>query len=451
VADIIGARNVGLQLTTLDTNEGAGTSQPGTVNVYIIGRPGGVPGYELANPAQILNVAGNVVNNTWAAGLRIRNNSGFGDAYWAQDQNTLTISPTLSASTRNIRNAQTGETIELINHLGGTRWRGGDRQLWIRTTGNYGSNDDVEFWFDDFRYLTGLDCDGDGIVDSTFIAANPTHDRNGDGIPDRCQDCDNDCPAFPILAAAVGCLDPCEVNAAAPGCGGLGGGSQDCNANGIPDLCDINAVPGFPPAGFELPTQNLTLFEFYAGGGSCDFDGDSVPDECDVGFTDCNNNGCSDADEVAGMAAQDVDNNGILDECEADCNHNNVPDARDLALGLAGGGSQDADQFGGPFTQDGFPDECCVVGGQVVAATGDMDHDGDRDASDYGLIQRCAGFTPPACPDPGCVSGIGTVRGSATGGLNWDGLQCGCGDFNGDGKVDDCDLLIFQTLITGPQ
>ena len=450
---IIGARNAGLEVTrkTLgeDTPIAQGTDLAGgAINVYVLGTFGNVPAYEKANVAQINDVQANVLNNTWAAGLRINNNSGSGQqggAFWAQTQAHITLP--VGATAKLIGNPTTTETVEEITDLNGAfRWRGGDRQLMIRTDGDYGATNDIEFLFDDFKYETRIDCDGDNIPDNTFLATNPTHDRNADGIPDRCQDCDNDCPAFPIAANAVGCLDRCEISAATPGCGGFGGGSLDCNGNLIPDACDVNPL---------LPNQRLASLEYYAGGGSCDLNGDAIPDECTVGYVDCNGNGCHDPFELAtagfGGTATNV-NGGLIDECEADCNHNNIPDVRDKSLGVAGGGSQDADEFNGLATFDGVPDECCVVGtsGLVIAASGDMDHDGDLDAEDYQLLQRCAGQTPPNCPDPGCVSGKGTVRGSATGGLSWDGLQCGCGDFNGDGKVDTCDLQVFQTYITGP-
>ncbi|HRX84606.1 MAG TPA: hypothetical protein P5572_06250, partial [Phycisphaerae bacterium] len=438
ISDIIASRNVGLEVTRLNSNEGSGTVLAGGAsNVYVLGTPSGVPQYELANPIQISNVTANIHNNTWAAGLRINNNSGSGQqggALWAQLQTDITL-PTPGATAKQIGSATTGETTSQITDLAGAlRWRGGDRQLWIRTDGNYGVNDDIEFLFDDFKYSTYTDCDGDNIVDSVFLASNPNHDQNGDMIPDRCQDCDNNCPPFP-LANNDPCLDPNSL------------AGNDCNGNLIPDNCDVDP---------NLPGQRLALREYYAGGGSCDFNSNGVPDECEAGFADCNGNGCNDANELAsagfGGTATDVDNNGVLDECQADCNHNNVPDSRDLSLGVASGGSQDADEFAGPLTNDGKPDECCIdgPGGVVIAANGDMDHDGDRDAKDFQLIQRCAGQTPPACPDSGCVDGAGTVRGSATGGINWDGLQCGCADFNGDGKVDTCDLEVFQSLITGP-
>jgi hypothetical protein len=455
VDDIIASRNAGLQVTRFDTNEGDGAALAGNaVNVYVLGKPANVPGYELANPAAITDVQANVINATWAAGLRIHNNSGGGNAYWASNRAHITLP--LGVTAVAIGNATTGETVEQVPDVtGALRWRGGDKQLLIRTDGIYDAAT-IEYWFDDFTYQTFLDCDGDGQRDSDFLAANATHDRNTDGIPDRCQDCDDDCAPFPIAAAGRGCLDPCEINPGLAACGGLGGGSLDCNANGIPDLCDVDSTGSAAIDNPGRPAQNLGLREFYAGGAACDFNHNNVPDTCTPSFADCNGDGCHDAFQLAtagfGGTATDFNANGILDECEPDCNHNNIPDVRDLSLGLAGGGSQDADEFAGPFTNDGKPDECCIdgPGGVVIAATGDMDHDGDRDAADYKLLQRCAGQTPPACPDAGCVSGKGTVRGSATGGLNWDGLQCGCGDYNGDGKVELCDLQIFQTLITGP-
>jgi hypothetical protein len=429
---IIGARNAGFQFTTLSTGEGAAPSNS-QVNIYLLGKPGNVPQYEQAFPSLTpADVRSRVVNNTWAAALRIHNSNGLGTGYFAQIQGDIPIGPTSD----DIGNATTGETTEQITDIAGnSRYRGGDRQLMIRTDGNYGAADDIAFLFDDFEYTAITDCDNDGIRDSVFLGFSPNHDRNLDGIPDRCQDCDNDCPSFP-LAADNPCLDPAEAV------------GNDCNANGLQDDCDVDST---------RPAQNIALNEFYDGGGSCDFNGDGTPDECEGGFTDCNGNGCNDASELAsagfGGTAVDIDNDGTLDECEADCNNNNVPDDRDLALGVGGGGSQDSDDGIG-FTGDGFPDECCVdlATDTLLTPDGDMDRDGDRDEVDYQLIQRCAGQTPPNCPDSGCVNGVGTVRGSATGGFppGWDGLQCGCADFNADGKVDECDLQIFQTLITGP-
>lgn len=66
---------------------------------------------------------------------------------------------------------------------------------------------------------------------------------------------------------------------------------------------------------------------------------------------DCNNNGLSDAAEIAAAPALDCNANGVLDACEpglgTDCNNNGSPDVCDLAAGLA----TDADH-------NGVLDEC---------------------------------------------------------------------------------------------
>lgn len=459
---IIGQRNVGMQLTTLDTNEGAGAPvDPTEVNIYLLGTPGSIPAYEKSSKSPD-DVQNDVINAKFAAGLLINNRSGLADAYWGPDLNTIITNP---AGANSIRRASTTETVEQIPHLTGTRWRGGDRQLMIRTDGDYGGSNDIELLVDNIRYATFTDCNGDGEIDSKTIGDNGGSaglchgestgtvcggdvDSDRDGVLDFCQDCDNDCGAFGPFPA--NCLDRCEINPARPGCGGGAPTALDCNLNNLPDACDVNSA---------LPAQDLSfspLPEYRDGGGSCDFNVDGIPDECQGG-SDCNNNGCRDSYELAsagfGGTATDVNNDGILDECQADCNNNNIPDVRDLALPDPPGGNGSQDAFFPFASPDGVPDECCVnpsAPGVSVVATGDMDWDGDRDAEDYRAIQQCAGQTPNAHPDAGAVTGKGTVAGSAANGLGWDGVQCGCADFNGDGKVNEIDLQIFQVVLTGP-
>ena len=110
---------------------------------------------------------------------------------------------------------------------------------------------------------------------------------------------------------------------------------DDCNGNSIDDSIDISA------------------------GDSDDVNGNGVPDECE----DCNGNGTLDSDDIAGGASNDLNGNGIPDECEPDCNGNGVPDDHDIAIGAS------IDKYG-----DGIPDEC------------DADCD-DAQASDYNQIQ----------------------------------------------------------------
>ncbi len=387
-----------------------------------------------------------------AVGLKIENRGGTVKGYVGANQGTL-FSSALNLLPAGANLTETQRFLDSGNGdlIAGSRWAGGDRQIWIRTDGDFGAEDNVEFWFDDFQYTTGLDCDGDGFDDAQDIndrggsgGVGGPLDRNNNGVLDRCEDCDIDIPTsgcswvdngFGFELSNPLCtnyLDPAEAQ------------GNDCNANGIPDFCDVME---------DRPNQDTNNDFYYAGGGSCDANSNGVPDECDGG-QDCNNNGCIDSGEIAN-GAPDVDGDGIPDECETDCNGNGVPDDQDVFLTLANGGSQDADNAPFPVgtgAPDGFPDECCVDMSAdpnvLKQPDGDMDVDGDVDAADYKLVQECAGKRYPADPQPE----VGEVFQSAKGGfLGWDRVMCGCADFNGDGYVNSVDLEAFKLLITGPQ
>ena len=113
---------------------------------------------------------------------------------------------------------------------------------------------------------------------------------------------------------------------------------NDCNQNQIPDECDI------------------------ASGFSDDLDGNGVPDECE----DCNGNGIPDTCDIscdgpcAGITgcgqSTDCDGNGVPDECDilgSDCNGNGIPDTCDVPP--LGSFSQDCNG-------DLIPDECQLAG-----------------------------------------------------------------------------------------
>ncbi len=65
----------------------------------------------------------------------------------------------------------------------------------------------------------------------------------------------------------------------------------DCNANGAEDSCDL------------------------AGGTSLNCNADLIPDECQLGLNDCNDNGVPDDCDIAAGTSQDADGNGFPDEC----------------------------------------------------------------------------------------------------------------------------------------
>jgi hypothetical protein len=110
------------------------------------------------------------------------------------------------------------------------------------------------------------------------------------------------------------------------------GAATDCNANGIPDSCDL------------------------ASGTEQDCDGNQVPDSCDIAAgtaLDCNANGVPDACDLASGTEPDCNANGIPDSCDLatgvglDCNLNGLLDACELAAGTSLDGNANS-----------VPDEC---------------------------------------------------------------------------------------------
>ena len=87
---------------------------------------------------------------------------------------------------------------------------------------------------------------------------------------------------------------------------------SDCNANGVPDTCDLdegalacnaNAIP-------EVCDVDV--------GGVPDCDANGIPDSCDLtdGAPDCNANESPDICDIAGELSLDANGDGVPDECE---------------------------------------------------------------------------------------------------------------------------------------
>ena len=455
----------------------------GTADVEMLGISAGARGYSSTSATDIQGDFQSAAG--FSAGIEILNKTGRVRGYWQASQASM-IFPTDPSIHSEGEHAETQSIVSIAQVGANQRTSGGDSQVLIRISddennGQFGTGNDAQYWFDNFTYRSFPDCDFDGLNDLLWVentagipGASTLNDKNGDDIPDRCQDCDNDCTfdnlANPPLSniarlngADTSCLDPCEINAAAPGCTG-GGTESDCNGNGIPDTCDTafgltdNGDPddGYLHIGWYDSGAQCTSFEDGSNGFDCNFvrrggnsgdaDADGVPDECQItlGAADCNENGLVDVGEIAGGTAVDANANTIPDECEGDCNNNGRLDTSDVQS--AGGNSIDL------FPTDGIPDECCPAG----QGAGDLDGDGDVDASDYQLMQECGSQDPANAGDnpltggaPGPIgTGTGIVAGSF-GGLPGS-YACGCGDINGDGIIDECDMQSFQYLITGP-
>ncbi len=250
----------------------------------------------------------------------------------------------------------------------------------------------------------------------------------------------------------------------------------DCNANGIPDSCDIADETSEDCNGNGVPDECDI-----AGGFSPDCDDNGVPDECDpncngdgepdaceadVAEQDCNSNGICNADEIAGCAGDpacgDCDANGLTDECdiliadgglcdpsvrsdcsadcqnadpsepghgvpdvcEADCDGNLIPDFCDIRDCPSG------DFFCGDCNANSVPDGCDVD---------PSDPDGDGDVSaDCQPVGDIGNGIPDECDiDPLDPDGDGYVSDNCNGNTVPDECEPDC---NGNGVTDDCDI-----------
>jgi hypothetical protein len=122
-----------------------------------------------------------------------------------------------------------------------------------------------------------VDCNGNGQQDAFDIALGTALDCDQSGVPDSCE---------------------------------YGSATTDCNMNGISDLCDV--VSAF----------------------SSDLNGNFVPDECECSG-DVDGNGRVDVDDIIDVITSWGDTGNSL----ADVNNDNVVDAADLVIVLAGYGS----------------------------------------------------------------------------------------------------------------
>ena len=157
-------------------------------------------------------------------------------------------------------------------------------------------------------------------------------DCNANGVPDKCdirdgvsEDLDGN-----------GIPDECE---------------SDCNDNGISDFVEMFECDDSPWCGDCNGNEVLDECDI-ADGTSTDLNGNGEPDECEP---DCNGNRVPDDLDVAQAVSEDCQLNGIPDECESDCNENGVPDDCDIAVGT----SLDCQP-------NGIPDEC-DTGGETGA------------------------------------------------------------------------------------
>lgn len=157
-------------------------------------------------------------------------------------------------------------------------------------------------------------------------------------------------------------------------------GAEDCNSNGLSDLCDLDCNAEDP-----ITLEDCALSKMCGSDVDCNANG--VPDGCEP---DCNDNGTADDCDIMTGTSDDCDANGVPDDCQPDCNRNAVADVCDLVTGTS------TDCFG--LFGNGIPDECetdCNKDGMV-----------DSCGLDSGLNADCnANLVPDDCD---IASGIST-------------------------------------------
>jgi parallel beta-helix repeat protein len=183
--------------------------------------------------------------------------------------------------------------------------------------------------------------------------------------------------------------------------------TRDCNQNNLLDACDLDCG---------------------AAGGPCDLPG------CGQG-ADCNDNGRLDSCDIANGTSQDVDGNGIPDECTTPCallgdlDGNTLVNGRDI---------------------QGFV--ACALGGGSNCGCGDFTGNGQTDSQDItSFVAALLGSIP--CSLPGDLNGDQAVNGLDISGFVvcvLGGGSCSCGDLNGDGQANVQDVAPLVTRLLTP-
>jgi formylglycine-generating enzyme required for sulfatase activity len=210
--------------------------------------------------------------------------------------------------------------------------------------------------------------------------------------------------------------------------------APDCNANGKPDVCDVAS-----------------------GGGSADLDQNGVPDECQA---DCNGNDLPDSYEIAAGLVPDCNGNGVLDTCDVasnpslDCNGNGVPDSCEIAsnpsLDCNGNGSIDSCEIASNPSLDcngnGVPDSCDIASNPSLDCNGNGVHDvcdlmaGGEDENANGALDSCELAYGDLDLD-GIIGGGDLAVFLSV----WGFEGAPYGDLSGDGIVDGQDLAMLLT------
>jgi hypothetical protein len=222
-----------------------------------------------------------------------------------------------------------------------------------------------------------------GFAEASCAAAQCTKgDANGDNDVDT-----DDIPGFvdTILRGYV-TAGSCEDDFAADIC--RFDMNLDCLLNGldIQGFTDVVLGGTYEPAEAIVDCNGNSVADSLdiANETSNDVDGDGIPDECQQ--PDCDHNGVPDDWELLN-GATDCNSNGDLDVCEPDCNSNDIADACDIAtdpsLDCNSNGVIDAcEPATGDCNSNGVPDSCDIAEDPTL----DCNSDGVPDSCNLAIM-----------------------------------------------------------------
>jgi len=176
----------------------------------------------------------------------------------------------------------------------------------------------------DMAQGTDPDCNGNCIPDSCDIANDPLLDCDGNGQIDSCElaaDPSLDCDGGPLGDPATGATfysgQPCVSCHAADGTGGAGFPGPNIRGLSRGYIENFLTTAGLHPGGSYLFTQQefANLEAFLSDSGSRARP-DGVLDSCQAAFDDCDNDGTIDACELEAQTQQDLNYDGIPDDCQ---------------------------------------------------------------------------------------------------------------------------------------
>ena len=212
----------------------------------------------------------------------------------------------------------------------------------------------------------GIDCNENGIKDSLDLVDSTSLDCNTNLIPDECDISSgvaSDCAGGPIGDQSSG-LQLLSTNCAgchnADGSGGKtwpGPNIRNVSRTMISNM--LYSPTDHPGGSFDQFSQSdIAHLEAYLADGGSGGRPDGVPDTCQSP-ADCDNDGTSDACELAAGTQLDLNWNGIPDECDpvgclADITGDGVVSGPDLAVVLASWGTSGDGNINGDDTTDGM-------------------------------------------------------------------------------------------------